>query len=821
MTALLNDLRYALRQLRKNPGFAATAIITLALGIGANTAIFSIVNSVLLRPLPIHDPQRVVNLAFQEKKTGMGASNGFSIPDFEDIRQQGSGVFSGIAAMRLFLMDGLNFNGRTENIWTVYVTGNFFSVMGVQPALGRLIQPSEGKSIGADPVLVLSYAYWKTHFNMDRNIIGAKVTVSGRPVTIIGVAPKGFRGPSSLLDMQGYLPLGMCTFEGRRDAWTNRDTSELLLLARRKDGINANQVQAAMGVIARRLAQEYPQYHEGMVLHAYPLQPTGPDSQPPDSTLPAAAGVFLALAMSVLLLACLNVANLALVRATIRQREIALRAALGSSRGRLIRQALAESTVLALLGCVGGIIIGMAVARALSSMPVGSGLPLVLDFSFDWRVFAYGLGASLLGAVVVGMVPALRASGAKVSEILHGGGRTVSVRRQRFRSVLVVAQVSGSLMLLIVAGLFVRSLMNVQRTDLGFDPRHVMNFTMDPREAGFNDTAGKEFYRNLLERARSFPGIKSASLAATVPMGYYNFGLREMKIPGQQTSPAESISSNTVSPGYFETMRIPVLRGRDFSDADGSQSQYVAVINQAAAEHYWPGEDPLGKQFTAKTFDQQEHDFEIIGIVKNSRTNHLSGPATPYVYTSLAQKYMSTQTLQVRTAAAPQSAVHDVLALVNSLVPSMPVFDVQTMSGAMMTFNGLLMFQLGAELATGMGLLGLILATVGMYGVLSYAAAQRTHEIGIRMALGAQTGEILRMILRQGVVIVALGLAIGILAAAGMGRLVATLLVDVRGTDPITYVAVSLALACVALLASYIPARRAAKVDPMAALRYE
>ncbi len=394
-------------------------------------------NSVLLRPLPIQDPQRVMSLAFHDKKTE--ASNGFSIPDFEDIRQQSNGVFSGMAATRLFLMDGLNFNGRTENIWTAYVTGNFFSVMGVKPALGRLIQPSEGNSIGVDPVLVLSYSYWKTHFNMDRNIIGTKVTVSGRPVTIIGVAPEGFRGVSSLLEMQGYLPLSMCAFEGRRDAWTNRGAEELLLLARMKDGIDAAKVQSAMDLIARRLAQEYPQYHEG-ALHAYPLQPIGPD---------------------------------------------------------------------------------------------------------------------------------------------------------------------------------------------------------------------------------------------------------------------------------------------------------------------------------------------------------------------------------------------DVLALVNSLAPSMPVFDVQPMSSALMTFSGLLFFQLGAWLAAGMGILGLILATVGMYGVLSYATAQRTHEIGIRMALGAQTGEILRMILRQGVLIVALGLAIGLLAAAGMGRLVASLLVNVRGTDPLTYAAVSLALVCVALLASYIPARRAAKVDPMVALRYE
>jgi putative ABC transport system permease protein len=819
MNGLLQDVRYALRQLRKSPGFAAAVVLTLALGIGANTAIFSIVNSVLLRQLPIRDPQQVVNLAYSEKRMGDGASNGFSAPDFEDIRSQSAGVFSGITAVGAFQMEGLTLKGENVNIWPAYVTDNFFDVMGVQPMLGRFFRPAQGNSSDTDPVLVLSYSFWKTHFGGDRNIIGTTVSVSGRPVTVIGVAPEGFHGFSTILDTQSYLPLRLYNFNGRKDAWTDRDATELLLLARMKDGISIARAQPAMDVIAARLAREYPHYHEGMALHAYQLQSTGPDSSPPDRTLPLIAGVFLALAASVLFLACLNVANLLLVRATVRQREIAMRAALGAGRGRIVQQILIESGLLSLLGCIFGIGIGMIAARSMGSIRTGSDLPIVLDFHFDWRVFTYGFSLAAIGALVVGAVPALRASGTKLGDLVHDSGRSVAVGRQRFRSALVVAQVAGSLMLLIVAGLFVRSLLNVQSTDLGFDPQHVMNFSMDPQEAGYSDEVGKVFYQNLLERTRALPGIRSASLAATVPMGYYSFGY-QVKIPGRDAATSEYVGSNSVSPGYFETMQIPLLRGRDFNRADGPSSQGVAIVNQAMVEKFWPHEDPLGKQFTA-TVDGKDRNLEIVGVVKSSHTTSPSEPAGPYLFTTLAQNYLSTETLQVRTAGMPESSAHDVLALVRDLAPLLPVFDVQPMTQALKTINGLLLFQIGAVLAASMGTMGLVLAVVGMYGVLSYATALRTHEIGIRVALGAQTGEVVRMILRQGIVIVAVGLAIGILAAVGMGRLVENLLVDVRGTDPLTYAVVSLALACVALVASYIPARRAAKVDPMVALRYE
>jgi len=528
------------------------------------------------------------------------------------------------------------------------------------------------------------------------------------------------------------------------------------------------------------------------------------------------------LAASVLILACMNIANLFLVRSAARQREMALRTALGAKRARLVRQLLTESLLLALLGCVAGIILGLGGSAAAGSIPLHTSFPIILDFHFDWRIFAYALGAAILTGVLVGIMPALRASRSNVNEILHEGGRTSTAGGHRLRSVLVAVQVSGSLMLLIVAGLFVRSLQKAQHTNLGFDPNHVINLTVDPHEAGYNETQSRDFFRTLLDRSLSLPGVQSASLAESVPMAYGGGNGATLKIDGYQPPKGQEnpgAGYNAVSSEYFETMHISLLRGREIRDSDTQTSPRVAVIDQTMANRYWPGQDPIGRRFSMT--DGPGHPIEVIGIAKNAVENAIFFPDEPFFYVPFSQFYQPQATLQLRSTGATEPMAHEATDLIRSLEPAMPVFDVQPMTTALDTLNGFLMFQFAAVLAASLGILGLILAVVGVYGVISYAASQRTHEIGIRLALGAQPMQILKMIFRQGLVIVGAGVLAGILAAFAMARLVGNLLFGVPPGDLVTYVTASALLAIVALFACYIPARRAMRVDPMIALRYE
>jgi putative ABC transport system permease protein len=534
------------------------------------------------------------------------------------------------------------------------------------------------------------------------------------------------------------------------------------------------------------------------------------------------SALFLILAASVLVLACMNIANLFLVRAVTRQREMALRAALGATRTRMIRQLFTESLLLALLGCVAGIILGLGGSRALSSIPLHTPFPIILDFRLDWRVFAYALGAAILTGVLVGIVPALRAARGNLNEILHEGGRNSTASGHRLRSALVAAQVGGALMLLIVAGLFVRSLEKAQHTNLGFDPNHVLNLTIDPHEAGYDGTQAREFFRTLLDRARSLPGVQSASLAASVPMELGGDSYAQLKIDGHQPPKDQknpSAGYNAVTTGYFKTMHISLLRGREIRDSDSQNSQRVAVIDQTMADRYWRGRDPIGRHFS--TADDPNHPIEVIGVAKNAVEGGIFAPDEPFFYVPFSQSHQPVATLQLRSTAAPEALAPEVTSLIRSLEPAIPVFDVQTMTTALDTFNGFLIFQFVAALAASLGILGLILAVVGVYGVISYAASQRTHEIGIRLALGAQPRQILKLIFRQGFIIVGAGVLAGVLAAAAMARLVSNLLFGVPPGDPLTYVTASALLAIVALFGCYIPARRAMRVDPMVALRYE
>ncbi len=820
METFLQDLRYAARMLSKSPAFTAIAVLTLALGIGANTAIFSMVDSFLLRPLPVKNPGELVVLACEQNQGPLIPQ--FSYADLLDIREQTTSVFADVTGSTVGL-DGLSVNGHADRIVTLYVTGDYFGALGLKPAAGRLLLPSEGKEIGADPVLVLAYSYWKKRFNADPNIVGQKVTLDGHLFTIVGVAPEGFHGAQSIIDPGGYLPLGMASIEGgpnATDYLVNRNVRSVSILARLKPGVTVAQAQSTLRVVSQRLALQYPETEKGLSVLVF-LERLSRPSPSKDNSIMLVSALFMALSGLVLVLACVNVANILLVRGSIRQREMAVRAAMGAARSRLIRQLLTESVFLALLGGLAGILLGLWGSSVISRIDLKTSLPIYLNFDFDWRIFAFAFSAALLTGVVVGVVPALRLSRGNLSAILHEGGRSVAGGRQILRSALVVAQVGGSLMLLIVAGLFTRSLEHAQRADLGFNPNHVLNLTMDPNEIGFNEAQGRVFYKQLLERVRSLPGVDSASLALVIPMGYYN-NADTLLVPGYETpagQPSPTIYYSQISPGYFKTMSIGMDHGREFTAADDQNTAYVAIVNRTMAEKFWPHQDPIGRQF--KLSSDQSHSITVVGVSKDSRTFGIKGDMKPFFYVPWTQNYSSFLTLQVRAAGEPDAIAPEIEKEIGTLAPDLPVFDVQPMTTSMQGANGFLIFQFGAVLAAALGMLGLLLALVGVYGVVSYSASQRKHEIGIRMALGAQPLQILQMVLRQGAGIIAVGLVVGLLVTFAAARAVGYFLIGVSPTDPLTYVSVSTVLVLVALAASSIPAWRAMRLDPLVALRHE
>ncbi|MFZ0039334.1 MAG: ABC transporter permease [Candidatus Acidiferrales bacterium] len=820
MNNFLQDIRFGLRTLRKSPGFTFVAIITLAFGMAANTTIFTIVNAILLRPLPVAHAEQIVVLSTEQKNNPLNMA--VSYLDFLDFQKQAHG-FDDLFAYEFSLV-GLAADAHASHFVVSYVSPNFFSALGIQPALGRFILPTEGQSSGADPVLVLGYTYWRTQFGGDASVVGKQVLVNGHPMMIVGVAPKGFYGVYSIADCQGYIPASMAGVidPDSKGMWTDRSDREFQVLGRLKKDVSPKQAEAALNVTANQLGRQYPDTDKGITVHVYPerLARPEPDANNP---VPAAAVIFLALAGLVLLLACFNIANVLLVRATVRQREMAIRAALGAKRARLVRQCLTESLLLAFFGGVAGAVLATWASGALSSISLATDLPLRLDFSPDGRVLLYALGAVLITGIVVGIAPAIRVARTDLSAVLHEGGRGSSdgPRRKYLRNVLVVAQVAGSLVLLVMAGLSARSLNKAEHLNLGFAPDHLLNMTMDVGEVGYNEAQGRAFYRQAEDRLRALPGVSFVAEAHSIPMGYYSGGdvvyVEGHPVEAGQQPP--ELLRNLVTPNYFQTMRMPIARGRAFTDSDGEKAPLVAIVNQSMAKKFWPDQDAIGKRISTKS--QTGPYIEIVGVVQDAKYRGPNEEPRPFFYLPIDQSYDSFRVIQIRTRIPPEQLAVVAQTTLHEMAPNLPVFDVQTMEEALNGGNGFFLYRFGAEITTGIGFLGLVLAIVGVYSVVSYAAAQRSHEIGIRMALGANPREILKMILRQGLGVVGIGLAIGLAAAFAGTRAASQMFVGVRPSDPTTYVAVVAILAGVALLACWIPARRATRVDPLVALRHE
>ncbi|MFP5248475.1 MAG: ADOP family duplicated permease, partial [Acidobacteriota bacterium] len=670
-----------------------------------------------------------------------------------------------------------------------------------------------------------SYAYWKDHFGGDRGIVGRQVEMNGNPMTVIGVAPRSFRGLNTLLAVQAYMPLAMVVTIEKTPLKQYNDVSSrgMSVYARLAPGMTAERANTALAVVARRLAADHPRKERDAGLRTFGLSASRAGGFNPNNNLKEVAALFLALAAMVLLLACVNVANLVLVRASIREREMVVRSALGAQRSRLIRQMLTESVLLGLLGGAVGVALGLWASSVLGAANLGTDLPLRLYFGFDWHVFAFSAGIAVAAGLLVGIAPAARMARADLNRVLREGGRGVAGRSSRFRDALVALQVAAALMLLVVAGLFTRTLRKTEHASLGFNPAHVLLLSMDPGEIGYNSSQARDFYGALMERVRDMPGVRSATMAGATPMGMIDHLSDTVKVPGYEVprgQAAPTAGYNVIGADYFRTLEIPLAEGRSFTKADNKKGAYVAIVSEAMAKKFWPHEDAIGREFTMGS--DAKHPMRVVGVAKNARYLELQGPIRPYFYVPYLQHpaVNTLNSLEIRTEGDPAAMIPEMERTIHGIAPNLPVFEVKTLHEALYSPNGLLPYEVIAALAGVLGTLGLVLAMVGVYGVLSYVVRQKTGEIGVRMALGAQRGDILRIVYRHGLWIVGIGLALGLAAGFGAAHVMRSM-ISVSATDPVTFLGVPAILAAIAMAACYIPARRAMRVEPMQALRME
>lgn len=803
------DLGYGARMLIRNPGFTSVAVLTLGLGIGANTAIFSIVNTVLLRPLPIEQPEQVVTLNFGVPGQGVFPLIGY--PEYTDYRDRNQ-VLSGLAAMGMAPV-GLSNNGINERVWGLHVTGNYFSLLGVGAALGRVIAPEDDLTPGGHPVVMLSYRCWQRRFGADPRIIGRSLLIGGRNYTVIGVAPRGFSGTELASTPELWFPMMMKPgLDTGRGPLKGR-TAPVSTIGRLKEGVTWAQAESELNLIAAQLGREYTDKGRIVVL-----------TQPGlfGAAMRGAVLKFTAVAMGivvlVLLLACTNLVNMLLARAFERRREIAIRLAIGAGRARVLRQLLTESVLLALLGSALGMALAYgAVEIARFRMPVVFGFTPI-ELRMDWRVLVFTLALSFLTGILFGLLPGLQATRPDLIPALKNESTLGGYRRSRLRNVLVVAQMSLSLVLLLCAGLVSRGLLRAQQIDPGFNPEQAVEVSFDPGTLQYDRERGRELQRQVLERVRGLPGLRAAALTANAPLTSGESGGKGVFIAGDESKAATQapiVLTTSVSLDYFRTMETRLLQGRDFTAQDEDQSPPVAIVNEAFARRFWPGENPLGKRFN---FTDGKW-IEIVGIARDGKYSSLAEPPTPFVYLPLAQNYQSKVTLIARGAGDPNLMTAAIRREIHGLDRNLTLYDARTMLEHMDL--PLAPARAAAAALGGFGALALLLAAVGIFGVISNAVTQREREIGVRIALGAGSRQIIKLIVGQGALLSGIGVVIGLGAAALGTRLLANLLFGVSALDPLTFVGVTALLTATAFLASYLPARRATNLDPMVVLRKE
>ena len=835
MESIIKDLHYGIRSLLKRPGFTAIAVLTLALGIGANTAIFSVgERNAHAGCRPFTDPDRLV-FVFNGPPGSI-----FSYPDYAALRDQNN-VFDGLVAWG-GITASINSNDRTDQVSGAIVSGNFFDVIGVRAQLGRVISTEDDKTPGAHPVVVISQGLWQTRFGGDQNVVGRQLLLNGNTFTVIGVLPAGFDGLQMGAIRDLYVPLMMqATMRPPRAGYSGEMNPDLLQMrgnrwlysvGRLKPGVTPEQAQASLAIIAKQLEDAYPTTNRGR--SAFVSAFSESDDPQNRQQLSSVAQLLMAVVGIVLLIACANVANLLLARSSARTKEIAVRLAIGATRWRIVRQLLTEGVLLASLGGAAGLLLAWWTTRSLRADAATGRRSFRSRFTFRsiCGCFCLHSRSLLLAGIVFGLAPALRASRPALVPALKDDAAAFFERARIFslRNLLVVAQVALSVVLLIGAGLFLRSLQQAQTIDPGFDADKVVTLPLNINLLRYTRTQGREFYRQVVERVEAIPGVESASLARIAAVSGGS-SVRSLLIEGRAGSDnqfrsegagaasgdADSVSANVIGPGYFQTMGIGLVQGRDFNAQDTENHPLVVVVNEAFVKKHFPSEDVLGRRLSLSGPEGPWR--EIVGVVRTSKYLSLGEAPTPVTYLPLQQNHETGMTLHVRTTVDPSTVAGAIRSETQSLERNLPLAIPERMSERVA--NSLYAARMGAILLAVFGGLALLLASIGLYGVMAFAVSRRTRELGIRVALGARPSDVFSLVLRQGMTLVIAGLVLGLIVAAMVTRLLASFLYGVSTTDTFTFTAIPVLLTLVALLACYLPARRATKVDPLVALRYE